>query len=85
MTQGQRTLRAVGKLVRQLIRKRDDIIYMEDRNVDEIMRDETWYNKAYSDGTFRKPFHEIFLWAVLMNRWVRGHIDTTGTGAKRLI
>lgn len=60
------TLKDVGKLLRKVMSKYDDEIYQSDDDMNRMMSREE--SIVEGDLLFPKPFRELFLWAVLMNR-----------------
>ena len=58
----------VGKLLRKLIGKHHDEIYQNDNDIKMITMLEDVKEPLENEISFPKPFRELFLWAVLMNR-----------------
>ena len=74
-------LQDVDKLLRKLMSKHVDDHYNNDNDIRAVMLDEDAYTGPPDQIHFPKPFRELFIWAVLMNRWVM-NLDTTESTVK---
>ena len=68
-------LQDVDKLLRKLMSKHVDDHYDKDNDVGAVLRNEDAFTGPQDQITFPKPFRELFVWSVLMNRCVSTRSD----------